>query len=64
MDGCVSVEQAVSVDQCACPWSRGGDGLIKKQTNANQRQCTPQSGISASVFSMPNLVKPQDTHCV
>ena len=42
----------------------GGGDLIKKQTNANQRQCTPQSGISASLFSMPNPVKPQDTHCV
>ena len=40
----------------------GGGGLTKKQTNANQRQCTPQSGISASSFSMPNPVKPQDTH--
>ena len=38
----------------------GGCDLIKKQTNANQRQCTPQSGISASLFSMPNLVEPQD----
>ena len=40
--------------------------LIEKQTecagkNANQRQCTPQSGISASLFSMPDLVKPLDT---
>ena len=42
----------------------GGCDLIKKQTNANQRQCTPQSDISASLFSMPNLVEPQDTHCV
>ena len=37
---------------------------MKKQTNANQKQCTPQSSINASLFSMPNLVKPQDTHCV
>ena len=43
---------------------KGGCYLIKKQTNANQRYCTPQSGINASLFSMPNLVKPQDTHCV
>ena len=42
----------------------GGGDLFKKQTNANQRQCTPQSGISASLFSTPNLVKPQDTHTV
>ena len=42
----------------------GGGGPNKKQTNANQRQCTPQSGMSASLFSMPNLVEPQDTHCV
>ena len=27
----------------------GGGGLIKKQTKANQRQCTPQYGISASL---------------
>ena len=46
------------------PGGGGGGDLIKKQTNANQRQCTPQSGISASLFSMPKLVKPQDTHCV
>ena len=42
----------------------GGGDLIKKQTNANQWSCIPQSGISASLFSMPNLVKPQDTLCV
>ena len=35
----------------------GGGGVIKKQTNANRRQCTPQQGISTSLFSMPNLVK-------
>ena len=42
----------------------GGDPLrvewgewdrIKQQTNANQRQCTPQQGRSASLFSMPNV---------
>ena len=43
--------------------------MIEKQTDsaakiATLRKCTPQSGINASLFSMPNLVKPQDTHCV
>ena len=42
----------------------GGGGLIKKQTKANQRQCTPQYGISASLFSVPNPVEPQDTRRV
>ena len=41
---------------CRLEKTPGGCDLIKKQTNANQRQCTPQSGISASLFSMPNLV--------
>ena len=40
----------------------GGRDPIKKQTNANQRECTPQKGISASSFSMPDLVGPQDIH--
>ena len=44
--------------------STGGGDLIKKQPNANQRQCTPQSGISASLFAMPNPVDPPGTHCV
>ena len=35
---------------------------IKNQTNTNQRQCTPQESIRASVFSTPNPVKPQHTH--
>jgi hypothetical protein len=40
--------------------------MMEKQTDsaakiANLRQCTPQSGISASLFSMPDLVKPLDT---
>ena len=41
----------------------GGGDLNKKQTNANQRQCTP-SGIYASLFSVPNLGQPQGTHIV
>ena len=41
--------------------------LIAKQTdsaakNANLRQCTPQPGISAYLFSMPDLVKTSETH--
>ena len=35
---------------------------MKKQTNANQRQCTPKEGIRASVFSMPNPVKGEYPH--
>ena len=31
------------------------------QQNANQRQCTPPYGKSASLFSMPYLVEPQKT---
>ena len=39
--------------------------LIERQAdsaakNANLTQCTLQSGISASLFSMPDLVKPLD----
>jgi hypothetical protein len=42
---------------------------MEKQTDsaakiANLRQCTPKSGTSASLFFMPDLVKPQYTHGV
>ena len=44
-------------------WVDGGGGgdLFTKQTNANQRQCTPPQGLSASLFAMPNPVDPK-TH--
>ena len=43
--------------------------MMEKQTDsaakiANLRQCTPKSGTSASLFFMPDLVKPQYTHGV
>ena len=50
--------------QCPLGGGGGGERSIQKQTNANQRPCTPLSGINASFFSIPNPVKPQDTHCV
>ena len=33
-----------------------------KSNNPTLRQCTPQSGISASLFSMPYLVEPGVFH--
>ena len=52
------------VQYSVCGGGGGGETYFFLQTNANQRQCTPQKGRSASLFSMPNRVKPQDTPCV
>ena len=41
---------------------KGGGGRLGRIKKTDQ--CKPEAMHSASLFSMPNLAKPQDTHCV
>ena len=54
----VSLENVITNDQAN---DKQSEAKIKSD-NPTLRQCTPQSGVSASLFSMPYVVEPRVIH--